>query len=182
MAAGKTAKFTVTVKVSAKYDWQYSTNGGETWSTAKKDSGYKTKTITLKGDDSHYQRLYRCKVTVNKKAAYSQTVYIDPSTAKDFSFKVNAKNCEVTGYKGTGTSVKIPAGYHGRKVTKISSKAFRGKGIKTVELPKCVTEIGDYAFENCASLTKVTLYNAVKRIGKGAFKNCTKLTTMNSKD
>jgi hypothetical protein len=182
LAAGKTTKFTVTVSGSATYLWQYSTDGGITWKTASKDTGYKTKTITLKGDDTHYQRLYRCKVTVSKKAAYSQSVYVDPDTAKNFSFKVNAKACDITGYKGTGTTVKVPVGYHGKKVTRIAKNAFKGKAIKKVELPKCVTEIGDYAFDGCASLTTVTLYNTVKKIGKGAFRNCVKLTTMTCKD
>ena len=126
--------------------------------------------------------MYRCKVTVNKKAAYSQTIYVDPSTAKDFSFKLNGTYYDVSGYKGTATTVKIPVGYHGRKVTRIANNAFKGKAIKKVELPKCVTEIGNYAFDGCASLTTVTLYNTVKKIGKGAFRNCVQLTTMTSKD
>ena len=182
LAAGKTTKFTVTVSGTATYEWQYSTNGGGTWTVAKKDTGYKTKTITLTGDDAHYQRLYRCKVTVKKVVSYSELIYVDPDTAKDYTFKVNEKTCEVTGYKGTGTTVKIPVGYHGRKVSGIAANAFKGKGIKKVELPKCVTSIGNYAFDGCASLTTVTLYNTVKKIGKGAFRNCVKLTTMNSKD
>ena len=136
----------------------------------------------MTGDDTHYQRLYRCKVTVSKKTAYSGTVYVDPDTAKDFKLKVNAKDSEVTGYIGTATTVKIPAGYHGRKVTRIANKAFKGTAIKKIEIPKCITQIGDYAFDGCASLTTVTLYNTVKKIGKGAFRNCVKLTTMTCKD
>ena len=92
-------------------------------------------------------------------------------------------NYDIKEYKGTETKVKVPAGYHGRKIVKINKNAFKGNTTMTsAEIPKSITESGDSAFEGCSSLTKVTLYNTVKKISKAAFKNCVKLTTMNSKD
>jgi hypothetical protein len=45
-------------------------------------------------------------------------------------------------------------------------------------VPNTVTNIGDYAFEDCNSLTNVTLPNSVTGIGVGAFSTCTSLTNI----
>ena len=41
-----------------------------------------------------------------------------------------------------------------------------------------VTDIGDYAFYDCSSLTSVTIPNSVTSIGEGAFYNCFSLTSI----
>jgi hypothetical protein len=42
-----------------------------------------------------------------------------------------------------------------------------------------VTNIGQYAFQNCTSLSSVTIPNSVTTIGLGAFDSCTGLTSVN---
>ena len=45
-----------------------------------------------------------------------------------------------------------------------------------------VTGIGSYAFEDCSSLTSVTIPDEVKNIRWGAFRNCSSLTSVNIPD
>jgi hypothetical protein len=45
-------------------------------------------------------------------------------------------------------------------------------------IPGSVTGIGDYAFQNCSSLTSVTIPNSVTNIGGDAFVSCDSLTSV----
>ena len=45
-------------------------------------------------------------------------------------------------------------------------------------IPEGVTNISDYAFEGCSSLTSVTIPNSVTSIGNGVFSRCTGLTSI----
>ena len=53
-----------------------------------------------------------------------------------------------------------------------------GEHIKTVVIKKGVTSIGDFAFENCSSLTSVTIPSSVSYIGLSAFCNCSSLESI----
>ena len=50
--------------------------------------------------------------------------------------------------------------------------------IKTILINDGVTSIGNYAFQDCPSLTSVTIGNSVTSIGYRAFENCSSLTSM----
>lgn len=54
--------------------------------------------------------------------------------------------------------------------------------ILSVEIADDIRVIGDYAFINCASLTKVLIGNSVTEIGKCAFYSCVRLTDVRIPD
>ena len=48
----------------------------------------------------------------------------------------------------------------------------------TIEIPNSVTRIGDWAFDNCYSLTNITIPDNITSIGEKAFYNCSSLTSV----
>ena len=50
--------------------------------------------------------------------------------------------------------------------------------IKKIVIEDGVTNIGDFAFYDCKSLTSITIPNSVKSIGDGAFQDCSGLTSV----
>lgn len=61
----------------------------------------------------------------------------------------------------------------------IGSSAFNEcETLTSISIPESVTEIDDYAFGSCTGLTEVTIPNSVISIGKSAFSKCTGLTSI----
>src|SRR5574344_1223556 len=60
---------------------------------------------------------------------------------------------------GVSGDVLIPYG-----VTKIEYKAFSGRALKSVAMPSTVTEVGEFAFEDCSDLRSVALPEGVTGI------------------
>lgn len=57
--------------------------------------------------------------------------------------------------------------------------AFAGSEIREIVIPDGVSSIGDYAFNDCKNLERVTLPASLSSIGKGVFANCTALKDIN---
>ena len=78
-------------------------------------------------------------------------------TSGDFEYTVlEDGTAEITGYTGSAETLEIPS--------KLDTYT--------------VTSIGDYAFEDCDSLTSVTIPDSVESIGVDAFSNCKRLTNI----
>ncbi len=71
----------------------------------------------------------------------------------------------------------------GKAVTSIPPGAFNNcTSLTSITIPDSVTSIGDYAFQGCSSLTSITIPNSVTSIGYDAFYGCSSLTSITIPD
>lgn len=93
---------------------------------------------------------------------------------QDFVFKMaEDETFSVTGYSGNEEEVVIPDTHWGRPVTILFDDLFRGHAeIRTVRIPDTVTDIGEFVFDGCENLTKVTLPSTLEHIWPYAFARC----------
>ena len=95
-----------------------------------------------------------------------------PNSESDFAYKVEGEEVTIIGYKGTSTTVNIPETIEGKKVTKISEKAFDGFEKPTEDDGKA------YKTNNINSITSIHIPSSVKILETGAFTNCYSLTSL----
>ena len=81
------------------------------------------------------------------------------------------------------SSISIPSTVTHKKitynVTRIGWQAFEDcSSLTSITIPNSVTSIGDGAFRGCNSLTSVTIPNSVTSIGSYAFSGCSSLTSI----
>jgi hypothetical protein len=99
--------------------------------------------------------------------------------AADFDTEAAGNGVVITGYKGKGGDVVIPATIGGKAVVGIGNNAFySNESLVSVTIPAGVTTIGEEAFQLCTSLTAVTIPDGVTTIGEWAFYGCKSLTSV----
>lgn len=99
----------------------------------------------------------------------------------DYQYKVDKENEEVTltKYIGSDMSPSIPETVAGFNVTTIGSACFKGQEITSVYIPKTVTNINTAAFNNCQSLKSVYFLGTnYVDIGESVFENCVSLSSV----
>ena len=106
-------------------------------------------------------------------------------TDGNLRYTVNAdgKSVTVSGTSGKPTQLNIESSISDKDknytVTKIATWAFNECNTLTeVTLPNTVDEIGYQAFFKCSNLTNVTIPEGVKKIGQAAFYGCSQLTSI----
>jgi BspA type Leucine rich repeat region (6 copies) len=103
-----------------------------------------------------------------------------PATVRaQFNFTTNNGVITITGYTGSG-NVSIPSTTNGYSVTSIGDFAFSTfsvYGVTKIIIPDSITNIGNYAFDGCYSLTNATFGTNAISLGTNAFALCTKLAT-----
>lgn len=81
------------------------------------------------------------------------------------------KNGVLLKYNGNEEIVTIP-----ETVTKIGEKAFaENKSISKVMIPETVIAMGDNAFKNCDNLVDINLPDSLNKMGTGCFQGCVSL-------
>ena len=89
------------------------------------------------------------------------------------------KTGTVTNCDSSVTKANIPHTIKGVTVTSIGGSAFDNcRSLTSMTIPDSVTSIGDSAFRYCTSLTSVTIPDSVTSIGDLAFQYCTSLTSV----
>lgn len=94
----------------------------------------------------------------------------------EFEWRFTGDTVEVKAYTGDGGDVVIPSSYQGSPVTSIGEAAFAEcDTVSRVTIPDSVESIGKYAFRGC-SMTAVKIPDSVMQIGIQAFFRCPNLT------
>ena len=104
---------------------------------------------------------------------------LDDLTWTTTNGEVTITDCDTD---ATGELV-IPGTIGGNPVTGIGRAAFENcASLTSVTIPGSVTSIGDIAFNRCSSLTSIAIPDSVTSIGLLAFWNCSALTTITIPD
>jgi hypothetical protein len=97
-------------------------------------------------------------------------------TEADFETAAEDGGVVITGYKGQGGDVVIPAAIDGKAVVGIGDNAFsESYGLTSITVPASITSIGSCAFLYCTDLTSITIPASVTSIDGSAFYGCNKL-------
>ena len=105
-------------------------------------------------------------------------------SGKDYDYYQNSDGTvTITSYNGSSSNIVIPETINGKTVVGFDHWIVSGQSNKekvvSVTIPKTVTSIGEYAFENMPNLKTVTINGKPTRIGNYAFGGCKSLTTIN---
>lgn len=103
-------------------------------------------------------------------------------TAGDYTYEVLSeadKTCKIADYTGSAAELVIPSELDGYTVTRIMNYAFQNcDTLTSVTVGKGITSIGIGAFENCTSLVCITIPDSVTHIEGNAFTGCEALTSI----
>lgn len=113
------------------------------------------------------------KITIpNSVGAINSNVFENCTSLKSVSFHTLFKVIGTSAFAGCSSleNIAIPSGVH-----TIGRYAFKQSGLKTVTIPKTVTDIGEGAFANCVGLAVASI-GCSGTIQDYAFSGCTFLT------
>lgn len=90
----------------------------------------------------------------------------------DFAYEVSGNTVTITGYTGTAQTVVIPESIDGHTVKKIAKGAFSNGTMKKAVIAKTVSLVEEGAFDGCASLETVVLYDGALRTAGSTYGIC----------
>lgn len=135
--------------------------------TDKKYYDYKRSDFKLFGYSDSAASEYADKMNLD---FYNLDTGVSACTSNEMDFFIDSnKNAELMSYVGSSKTPSIPAKVSGYPVKYIGSFSFYASDITSVTIPESVTEVKEWAFENCSSLKSIRIPPTVKTIGQGAF-------------
>ena len=112
-----------------------------------------------------------CSNNKDNNLKYSEKEINEFKANFEYEGLIEEENVTITKYIGNDIEVVIP-----KFVTEIGDYAFYGcSSLTNIEIPNSVTTSGWYAFLECISLTNITIPNSVISIGSDAFDGCSSL-------
>lgn len=97
--------------------------------------------------------------------------------AAEFSWETTPGGVQITGWRGEGELLVIPAELGGQSVVQIATGAFAGAGCVQVILPESVRTVEPDAFAGSVIQT-LTLFDSIQTITDYAFSGCEALQTL----
>ncbi len=83
---------------------------------------------------------------------------------------------QITGYEGSARTIVVPDTIGGLVVRSIGAFAFAGKNTtEEIILPASVKTLRLFAFQNCASLRRISMFNTTDDYYDGVIRGCTSL-------
>ena len=144
------------------YQWQFSANGGTSWTNNKTMAGYNTATITINVNTAtRFSQIWRCVVTdENGRTAESAGAAIIKKTQYNDGFFVYKLTEDESGlilqqYTGNEASVIVPEVFDGLPIVQIGEGAFENNSLCSIDLPDSITIIGKCAFKGCTNLKEM---------------------------
>ena len=153
---------------------QLAVRGEQLRLTVVPDSGYVQEKVLINGETVDAQHYYVRNVesllvrVIFKPIRPDRTIMANGSFGKNMYWVLYDKGLLYLYGNGTTNSYVYE--------TSVPWHQYRQE-IQKVEIENGVTDVCDYAFYGCSSLTSVTIPDSVKNIGSDAFRNCPELRT-----
>ena len=104
--------------------------------------------------------------------------YQNITTDETFDYVISGDKAYITKYKGTGTTVVVPATLGEKPVVDIANIFTGNTTIVHVELPSTIAFLRASAFKGCTALESITLPETMTSIGAYAFYRCLALKSI----
>ena len=124
-----------------------------------------------------------CSIVANAHDFEVDGIFYNITSEKELTVEVTYEGQSPAYYPDYVGTIKIPAivTYKEKQynVTSIGARAFENcHSLTSITIPNSVTSIGSKAFYDCSSLTSITIPENVTSIGERAFYGCSSLTSI----
>ncbi|MBO4408171.1 MAG: leucine-rich repeat protein [Clostridiales bacterium] len=97
----------------------------------------------------------------------------------DYTYSIKSDDsCRIDHYKGNDDQVNIPDSINGHQVTEIADFAFQNCKMSGIKIPSTVTCFGTKAFQDCKNLKSIEIPSKVTNISQGLLYGCSSLESI----